>query len=75
MDLTVFMRKFDFRNNYKISFLFYVMANRKEALALLHEWVKSESLRQHCLGVAACMEAYAKDYILKEGDGLEILTR
>jgi predicted hydrolase (HD superfamily) len=33
---------------------------RKEALELLNEWVKSDSLRKHCLGVAVCMEGYAK---------------
>jgi len=36
------------------------MKSREEAISLLHEWVTSESLRRHCLGVAVCMEAYAK---------------
>jgi len=36
------------------------MVTRENALDLLHEWVKSESLRKHCLSVAAAMEGYAK---------------
>jgi predicted hydrolase (HD superfamily) len=39
------------------------MKSRQEALNLLHEWVKSDSLRKHCLSVAASMEAYAKKYL------------
>ena len=35
---------------------------------MLEEWVKSESLRRHCLGVAVCMEAYAKKKGLSEPD-------
>ena len=38
------------------------MKTRQEALSLLHEWVKSESLKKHCLSVAAAMEGYAKKY-------------
>jgi predicted hydrolase (HD superfamily) len=41
--------------------------NRQDAQKLLEEWVKSDSLRKHCLGVAVCMEAYAKKY-LEEGE-------
>jgi putative nucleotidyltransferase with HDIG domain len=33
---------------------------RGEALALLREHTDSESLRRHCLGVAACLEGYAR---------------
>jgi putative nucleotidyltransferase with HDIG domain len=44
------------------------MKTREEALELLHEWVKSESLRRHCLGVAACMEAYARKYEMPDGE-------
>ncbi len=33
---------------------------RDEALALQHEWVQSESLRKHCLAVAACLRACAE---------------
>ncbi|OIO80243.1 hypothetical protein AUJ84_04330 [Candidatus Pacearchaeota archaeon CG1_02_32_132] len=36
------------------------MKTRKESLQLLKEWVKSESLRNHCLAVASTMEGYAK---------------
>ncbi len=36
------------------------MISREDALHLLHEYVKSESLRRHCLAVATAMEAYAK---------------
>ena len=35
------------------------MKTREDALNLLHEWVKSDSLRKHCYSVAASMEAYA----------------
>ena len=38
------------------------MKTRLDALALLHEYVKSESLRKHCLSVAYAMEAYAEKY-------------
>ena len=38
------------------------MINREAALALLHEHVKSESLRKHCLAVETVMRAYARKY-------------
>jgi putative nucleotidyltransferase with HDIG domain len=34
--------------------------SRDDAWSLLTEWVKSESLRRHCLAVASAMEAYAR---------------
>lgn len=33
-----------------------------EALALMHEWVQSDSLRKHMYSVEAAMRAYAKKY-------------
>ncbi|MGB6122259.1 MAG: HAD family hydrolase, partial [Bacteroidota bacterium] len=36
--------------------------NRDEALGLLHEYTKSDSLRKHALGVEAAMRAYARKY-------------
>lgn len=38
------------------------MKSRQEALALLHEYTKSESLLKHALGVEAAMLWYAKHY-------------
>ncbi len=38
------------------------MKTREEALALLNEWVKSDSLRKHSLAVAAAMEGYATKF-------------
>lgn len=35
---------------------------KKEALALLHEYVKSESLQNHCRAVGAAMRAYAHKF-------------
>ena len=36
--------------------------NREEALALLHEFTESESLRRHAYAVEAAMRAYAAQY-------------
>ena len=35
---------------------------REDALALLHEYTRSESLRRHALQVEASMRAYARKY-------------
>src|SRR3954470_2696394 len=35
---------------------------RDEALAILHEFTKSESLRKHALAVEACVGAYAREF-------------
>lgn len=35
---------------------------REEALAILYEFTKSESLRRHALAVEACMRAYARKF-------------
>ena len=44
------------------------MRIREEARALLYEWVKSESLRKHCLSVAAAMAGYAKKLKLSDDE-------
>lgn len=36
--------------------------DRDEALAILHEFTKSESLRKHALAVEACVAAYARKF-------------
>jgi putative nucleotidyltransferase with HDIG domain len=36
--------------------------HRDEALAILHEFTKSESLRKHALAVEACVVAYARKF-------------
>jgi putative nucleotidyltransferase with HDIG domain len=38
------------------------LPTRDEALALLHEWVQSDSLRKHMLAVEASLRAYARHY-------------
>lgn len=38
------------------------MINRDSALALLHDYTQTDSLRRHAYAVAASMEAYAKKY-------------
>jgi len=43
----------------KLSKLSIKMKTRKEAIELLHEWVKSSSLQKHCIAVAVAMEKYA----------------
>jgi putative nucleotidyltransferase with HDIG domain len=36
--------------------------DREQALAILHEFTKSESLRKHALAVEACVVAYARNF-------------
>jgi putative nucleotidyltransferase with HDIG domain len=38
------------------------LPSRDEALALLYEWIESESLRRHNLAVESAMRAYARHY-------------
>ena len=38
------------------------MINRDQALAILHEFTKSESLRKHALAVESCVVAYARKF-------------
>lgn len=42
--------------------------NREQAFELLHEWVKSESLRTHCKSVAYAMEEYAREFSLDDNE-------
>jgi predicted hydrolase (HD superfamily) len=35
---------------------------REQAIEILHEFTKSESLRKHALAVEACMAAYARHH-------------
>ena len=36
------------------------LPSRKQALALLHEWIENPNLRKHCYAVEAVMRAYAR---------------
>jgi len=47
------------------------MKTREDAQKLLNEWVIQDSLRSHCLGVAVCMEAYAKKF-KEEGQDIDV---
>src|SRR6476661_5423298 len=38
------------------------MLNREQALEILHEFTKSESLRKHALAVESCVAAYARKF-------------
>ena len=38
------------------------LPTRKEALAIMHEFTQSDSLRKHMLAVEACMRAYAEHF-------------
>lgn len=52
--------------------------NKEEAIQLLNESVKSESLRGHCRSVAAAMEGYANKWIAEEkiiGERAEIVDK
>jgi len=52
----------------KLSIFMKNMRIREEARALLYEWVKSESLRKHCLSVAVAMAGYAKKLNLSDDE-------
>ena len=38
------------------------MLTREQAIAILHEFTKSESLRKHALAVESCVAAYARKF-------------
>ena len=44
------------------------MRTRKEAVELLQEWVRSDSLRKHCVAVASAMEGYTKKFDVDADD-------
>jgi predicted hydrolase (HD superfamily) len=44
------------------------MKSRQEAMELLDEFVRNNSLKKHCLGVAVSMERYARKNGLPEGE-------
>jgi predicted hydrolase (HD superfamily) len=47
------------------------MKSRDEALALLHEYTKSQSLINHALSVEACMRWYG-EYFAKQGEAVDL---
>jgi predicted hydrolase (HD superfamily) len=47
------------------------MKTRDEALALLHEYTKSQSLINHALSVEGCMRWYG-DYFAKQGESVDL---
>ena len=49
--------------------------NRDQALAILYEFTKSESLRKHALAVEACVTAYARKFGLTEAQRAAVRSR